>query len=233
MTRSSWSLRDREPPKPLEVPFGATDDNFVYIHRASRVRAHYELLLSLFVRGIKPVSNQLHTLWGIDMDRSHEGEPVPHMIQEFYSIPGMPIIADRRTPLAKPLIELIPDVEYYRRRGLSAADPFDLPQSLEAWMNASLACAEPLIKKLLRAGYWQRHAHQVFPLSQSASLVAAVQAIEVLLPNVKGQVCAQPATGRSAPDPPRSSRTSSNSTRRQPQQKNAGPEICFISSDHN
>ena len=45
------------------------------------------------------------------------------------------------------------------------------------------------MKQLLRAAYWLRHAYQVFPLSQSASLVAAVQTIEVLLPNIKGEVC--------------------------------------------
>jgi hypothetical protein len=44
-------------------------------------------------------------------------------------------------------------------------------------------------KLLVRAAYWLNHADQVLRLSQSASLVAAIQAIEVLLPAVKGETC--------------------------------------------
>jgi hypothetical protein len=173
----------------LEVSFDAADDGFVNMQRVSRLRGRYELLLSLFVPGIRTTRNGLDTMWGIDIGNRQPGEPTPHLVQSFYSIPGFQAVADNRTPLADPLIALIPDTEYFNRRGRRVDHDLDLPQSLQTWVDAALACEEQLSKQLLRSAYWLRHAYDVFQLSQSASLVAAVQAVEALLPTTKGQVC--------------------------------------------
>jgi hypothetical protein len=173
----------------LEVPFEATGDAFLDIQRAGRLRARYELLLSLFASGFKTRHDRFNVIWGRDMNAPFQGEPVPHMIQEFYSIPGFNIIAESRTPLADPLIKLIPDGEYFGRPGRTPGYDLDLPQSLELWIDAALSCDGRLSQRLLRASYWLRHAHEINQISQSAALVAAIQAVEVLLPAIKGQVC--------------------------------------------
>jgi len=145
--------------------------------------------LSLFTSGIKTTTNQHNMVWGVDAERTPPRELRPHLVQELYTIPGLPSVVDNRTPLADPLIKLIPDSEYFSRLGVRVDQDLDLPQSLEAWITAALACEGHVSERLFRAAYWHNHAHEVFRLSQSASLVAAVQAIEVLLPNVKGEVC--------------------------------------------
>jgi hypothetical protein len=159
------------------------------MQRANRLKARSELLLSLFASGFKTTRDRLNVIWGRNMDAPIRGEPVPHMIQEFYSIPHHNIIAERRTPLVDPLIKLIPDTEYFSRPGRTPDSDLELPHSLEVWIDAALSCDDRLSKRLLRAAYWLRHAHEVNQLSQSAALVAAVQAVEVLLPALKGQAC--------------------------------------------
>lgn len=173
----------------LEVPFKATGNDFVDIHRAMRMRARYELLLSLFTSGFKTRRDRLNVFWGRDMEAPIHSDPIPHMVQEFYSIPGFNLIADRRTSLADPLIKLVPDGEYFSRLGHMPGNDLDLPQSLGVWIDAALSCDDRLSNRLLRAAYWLRHAHDVNQLSQSAALVAAVQTVEALLPTIKGQVC--------------------------------------------
>jgi hypothetical protein len=173
----------------LEVSFEATDDMLVNIPRAYRLRARYELLLSLFTSGIKTSRSQHRMLWGMDAERIPPRQLKPHLVQEVYAIPGFPSVVEGRTPLADPLVKLVPDSEYFGRYGRTRGEDFDLPQSLEAWMNTAVVCEEQVRQRLFRTAYWLNHAHEVFSLSQSASLVAAVQAIEVLLPAAKGEVC--------------------------------------------
>jgi hypothetical protein len=159
------------------------------INRAYRLRARYELMLSLFAPGIKTTSNQHHVIWGIDAEFTPGRDLTPRLVQEHYTIPGFPSVVDSRTPMTDPLIELIPDTDYFGLHGRAVSQDLVLPQSLEAWVNSALACDDLVSKRLVRAAYWLNHAGQVFRLSLSASLVAAIQAIEVLLPAVKGEVC--------------------------------------------
>jgi hypothetical protein len=173
----------------LEVPIEATGDVFIDMQRADRLRARYELLLSLFAFGFKTRRNRFNVIWGLDMDAPRQGAPIPHLVREFYSIPSLSDITERRTPLVDPLIKLVPDGEYFSRLGRRPDCDLDVPQSLEVWINAALSCNDRLSKRLLRSAYWLRHAHEVNQLSQSAALVAAVQAVEALLPAIKGQVC--------------------------------------------
>ncbi len=187
----------------LEVPMEITGDGVIDILRADRLRARYELLISLFAAGFQASRQKtLHAIWGRYTDVPDYGPPVPHLVQEFYSIPGHQLIAEQRTPLADPLIALVSDAEYFNRRRRMPDNDLDLPQSLRLWIDTALRCEEAVRNRLLRAAYWYRHAHEVWRLSQSASLVAAVQTVEVLLPTIKGEAC--PACQRdTSPGPTR------------------------------
>ena len=81
-------------------------------------------------------------------------------------------------------LETVPKDEYYAARGISELDVLVLPDSLEASLNSYFALPVDEQDKALRWCHWLNHARQVAELSPSASIIAAVQSVEALLPPV-------------------------------------------------
>jgi hypothetical protein len=81
-----------------------------------------------------------------------------------------------------PLLALSPKDEYYARRGISGSDVLVLPDGFEPTLDGYFALPRPEQDKALRWCHWLNHARQVAALSPSASAIAAVQAVETLLP---------------------------------------------------
>jgi hypothetical protein len=173
----------------FEMRVDATPDAFFNIGRASRLRHEYGLLLNLFVPSIKMPRSTSDHHWGI----THPGgddppDYTPLWFQEFYSVEGFQPIRTDYT-LTDTAIPLVPDDAYYDRRGLTFDSVFDLPQSLATWIRKYLRMARDKQRRTLRAAYWLRHAEEVYPRSRSASLMAMIQAVEVLLPKTSGKKC--------------------------------------------
>jgi len=86
-------------------------------------------------------------------------------------------------PTHVPPLELSPKDEYYARRGISDHDVLVLPDTIEPSLDSYFRLERDPQDVVLRWCHWLNHARQVAPLSPSASAIAAVQAVEALLPS--------------------------------------------------
>jgi hypothetical protein len=177
----------------LEVPFDATADPYFNVQRADSLCDEWALLLSLFVTSFKgTMSRSPQHRWGLEMGPVNSNEQrddlTPQLFQDWYWIEGFESLADGFSA-AQTSLPVTPDDIYYARRGIAAGDVLDIPSSLGEWVNKYAARSFTRRSQVLRAAYWLRHAREVFLLSHSASLVAAVQAVEVLLPTTSRARC--------------------------------------------
>jgi hypothetical protein len=85
---------------------------------------------------------------------------------------------------------LIADDEFYNRRGISFESVFDLPASFPTLLDRYYASGNSRRNRVMRWAFWLNHAGLVWRLSQSATYMAATQAIEALRPQVsEGERC--------------------------------------------
>jgi hypothetical protein len=172
----------------MALEFDAIDDSFFNIQRADRLHHEYSLLLSVFVPGIRPMTNVTRSHWGISTASNPPGEPIlSSWFQEFYDIPGFDRFGDPGDP--EVLIELVEDATYYAQLGIMVGESLKLPSSLTRWVDGYAFLPAPAKRRFLRAAYWLRHSQQMFTTSQSASLIASVQTVESLLRPDQGIRC--------------------------------------------
>lgn len=174
-------------PLVMETPFPATPDTYFNMERSRRLAHEDELLLSLFVPFLLTTPRYTSHLWAY-VSRQDADPLRSEWVQAGYHIDGFDRFVDRRTPVAE-AIRLVPDTQYYTRRGVSVGEQLDLPESLGRWIAKCAELEAGVQRQLLRSAYWLRHAHDVHSLSHSASLVATIQAVEVLLPKSAGAAC--------------------------------------------
>ena len=72
--------------------------------------------------------------------------------------------------------------EYYGLLGLAFDRTLDLPASFTRQLDQFYGLNAVERERFLRASYWFQHASTVFAYSKSASFVALVSAIEVIMP---------------------------------------------------
>ncbi|MFK4086951.1 hypothetical protein ACI2LF_22770 [Kribbella sp. NPDC020789] len=173
-----------EHPLVMELKFDAIEDQIFSMQRAERLHHEYTLLLTLFVPRLNLRRRTgFGGYWGLPALRHGEMSPRrdPQWFQEYYAIEGFDRFVDEYGEPDQEPISLVPDHEYYSRLGISAREVLDLPVSINRWVEGYFTAPPALQRRLLRAAYWINHALQVFPDSQSSSLISAVQAIESLL----------------------------------------------------
>ena len=86
-------------------------------------------------------------------------------------------------PTGYPRLSVVPDDEYYTRRGIGIEDVIEVPASLDAFFERFNSADPKTREKLLRASYWLDAAYRVWDISKSLSYVAAINAVEVLAPD--------------------------------------------------
>ncbi len=164
----------------------------VTIYRQQRVARELGLVLSsLLDFRVRSLGNyEKH--WCLDVSDGQIRLP-SKFLQEGYAWDG-PQPSDDDFADASPFtpITLVEIDQYFARRGISLDSklelPADLPQQLDRFFGLTMADRE----KFLRASYWFQHAGKVFPLSKSASFIALVSAVEVLMPELSaGEACPQ------------------------------------------
>ena len=180
-------------PLVLEFPYEGTQSFVINTHRATQRMRQYELLLSLFIPTVQTTPRFTNQHWGMVMGgviaATPEGFPKVEWVQEGYAIEGFEITSNSLTPMSDPLMPLVSDAEFYGRRGIGADSIFDVPESLASWIRHFASRTDATKQSFLRSAFWLRHAGDVYRLSSSAALVAAVQAVEALLPPPQGVAC--------------------------------------------
>ncbi len=176
-------------PLVLEFPYDDTPSLAINTQRIVERRRQYELLLSLFLPLLKTTPRFGNQHWAIVMGEPLSAFPKTQWVQEGYFIEGFEGKANRLTPVADPLMPVVADVEFYGRRGTGTDSVFDVPESLATWVRHFATRSDVTRERFLRSAFWLRHARDVYPLSASAALIAAVQAVESLLPPLQGLAC--------------------------------------------
>lgn len=87
-------------------------------------------------------------------------------------------------------LTVLPDDEYFARRGTGADDSMDVPACLDEFFDRFNAADPDTQEQLLRASYWRHAAYRVRHTSKSLSFIAAINAIEALFPRDRlGHMC--------------------------------------------
>ena len=96
-----------------------------------------------------------------------------------------------------PLPEVSDDV-YRTRRGLGTDDVFEIPAVLGQVLNASQAAAPEKRGRFLRACYWYERSGAAWNMSVSLGHIAAVNAIETIMPPGSEDRCPECGMNRAA-----------------------------------
>lgn len=163
------------------------------------------MLLSLLLRGSVNREWPEHPKHWVVVGPPEEGGTWrSEYLQEGYMVGGGFIFkttAFSDTSEVAPLA-VIPDDDYYARRGIEADDAMDVPEGLEVFIDRFRAASPKLQDQLLRACYWRHVAYRVWHTSKSASFVAAINSIESLLPTKRvGHICPECGNWHDSPGP--------------------------------
>ena len=159
-----------------------TSPNFVITSlRQAKIARELELILStLLTFRVSGLGSELRKHWVIDYNQAiHQSK----FLQEGYAWNGAvaeceDFSATGDTP-PMPTVELN---EYYGFLGLTLDRTLDLPDNFTRQLDQFHRLNAVDREKFLRASYWFQHASIIFTYSKSASFVALVSAIEVILP---------------------------------------------------
>jgi hypothetical protein len=127
-------------------------------------------------------------------------EPMPNGLQTAYVNEGyfvgegfLLVADDFSDPSKYPQLAVVPDDDYYARRGVSR-DEMDVPACLDVFFDRFDAAGTRTRDQLLRASYWLDAAYRVWHVSKSLSFIATINAVEVLIPEAEEDRC--PECGR-------------------------------------
>jgi hypothetical protein len=115
---------------------------------------------------------------------SKEGEELTaRYVQPGYFIPDWLYQSQDFTPTdGIPPIAEVPDDEYRRRRGIDVSKALEMPDVLRPLLDRYHSVAPEVRDRFLRACYWYERSGAAWSMSVSLGHVAAVMAIETLMP---------------------------------------------------
>lgn len=176
-------------------------NNFISLTRRRRRFRELHLLLSLVLRGLitrEPDTHPHH--WVLLHEPAAHGSRTAYLNEGYMVGGGFVIRADGFSdPVGHPKLVVVPDDEYYVRRGLER-DDLDVPTCLDAFFDRFESADPRTRNQLVRASYWVDVAYRVWHTSKSLSFVAAINAVETLVPDQEHDPC--PCCGRNrAPGP--------------------------------
>lgn len=164
----------------FEVRYRTAEDTWTNVAR--RARAETRALTSL--NGLltdKLRRQQAHgqAQW-VTLLGSAEPSTLGHVS---YAFTGMTASDEFSDPQGLPQITVIPTDDYYGPDGIygrAVGEDFVLPNDIDDALDYFDALPSPQRGQFLRASYWATHARVVWTISQSASMVAAMSAVEAL-----------------------------------------------------
>jgi hypothetical protein len=175
-------------PLMLEVGYDGSENDHMDEYRGAVATREVNRLLSGVLRGTEDrLGHFVRMDWvllpeadaaGIEHWQSHFGQ-LGYFLGGEHTTRG---IGFSGPPDGVPSVERRPRDEYYARRGISDRDVLVLPDSVETSLDSYFALVPDQQDVVLRWCHWLNHARQVAALSPSASAIAAVQAVEALLP---------------------------------------------------
>ena len=207
-TTGWWRYRDRfqilamppEAPRPphvfagvhpalLEVAYDGSEIDALDEFRGAAATREVNRLLSALLRGTEDRLGQFARQdWVVLTETDDDAQRwQSHFGQLGYSWGGGRATREPDfTPIPDGTIQLetVPKDDYYAKQGFSELDVLVLPDSLEASLDSYFGLPADEQDKALRWCHWLNHARQVAALSPSASIIAAVQSVEALLPPV-------------------------------------------------
>ncbi|HEX8859617.1 MAG TPA: hypothetical protein VGC06_11115 [Actinomycetes bacterium] len=148
------------------------------------------LLLSLLLRGQITRESLAHPHHWVLLHEPTSGGLHTAYVNEGYMVDGFIARADDFSdPAGHQKLTVVPDDKYYARDSIRSDDDLSVPACLDAvfdrFENADLRTRD----QLLRASYWFDAAGRVWHTSKSLSYIAAINAIEALLPEQKTDPC--------------------------------------------
>jgi hypothetical protein len=172
----------------LEVGYDGSDSDQVDEYRGAVATREVNRLMSGLLRGTEDrLGHFARSDWFVvrEADEHRVEHLASHFGQVGYFLGGergtrSPHFAD--VPADVPPLALNPKDVYYARRGISASDAFVLPDSFDASLDNYYGLPRSEQDRALRWCHWLNHARQVSAMSPSASAIAAVRAVESLLP---------------------------------------------------
>jgi len=135
------------------------------------------LILSLVLRGrIHRYGERAHHLWALVGDRAE-------YVQTGFFIPDWLRQSDDFTRVQDmPTLREVPDAEYTSHRGISTEDVFEVPDVLRPLLDRYHAVDPRLRDVFLKACYWYERSGAAWDMSVSLGHIAAVNAVESLMP---------------------------------------------------
>jgi len=167
----------------------SANDAVVFTRRRRSWELH--LLLSLVLRGsITHETDAKPHHWVLMGEPTAAGVHTAY-VNEGYMVEGLIARADSfSNPEGLPELVVVPDEEYYARRGIDISeDALDAPAGLDAFLNRFEDADPRTREQLLRASYWLDAAYRVWDTSKSLSYIAAVNAVESLVPKREHDPC--------------------------------------------
>jgi hypothetical protein len=179
-----------------------TSPNFVITNfRQAKIARELELILStLLVLRVSGLGSELRKHWVIDY-KGDQAIRQSQFLQEGYAWDGAIAEGEDFSPTGDtPPMPAVEINEYYGFLGLALDRTLDLPDNFTRQLDQFYGLDAVEREKVLRASYWFQHASNVFTYSKSASFVALVSAIEVIMPEQEaGHKCPEQQQHRSRP----------------------------------
>jgi hypothetical protein len=187
-----------EHPLILEYRVRRSTNDAIAIMRSRR--RYWELCLLFSLLLIDQITSGSDTLphhW-VMLPESTTGGVHTAYVNEGYMVGGdFTALTDHFSdPAEHPRLLVTPDDEYYARRGIRE-EGMDVPTCLDAAFNRFDNADARTRDKLLRASYWLDASYRVWDLSKSLSYIAAINAVEALVPKSKPDRCPCCALDRS------------------------------------
>jgi hypothetical protein len=175
----------------LEYRIRSSSNTAIAFTRSRRRAWELHLVLSLLLRGrITRESDAKPHHWVLPEDPSAEAARAAYL-NEGYTIEGgfVPRAENFSHATAFPRLTVVPDEEYYARRGFDPEHALDVPASLDDIFNRFEQSDPQTRDRLLRAAYWLDAAYRVWDMSKALSYVAAIFAVEALVPSHEAEPC--------------------------------------------
>jgi hypothetical protein len=170
----------------LEVVHRASPDPLIASERGRRLAQEINLLLAAFVPAIKALRLEVSEQnWSIPLPPDGWEPMTPKWTQRGYFYDGFQPLQSRFTRLPNRSLQLVEDAEFYGRIAVSER-VLDLPSLIETLFDCFHRLEPADRERIIRWAYWLNHSSLVWSLSQSASYIAIIQAIEALVPDVPG-----------------------------------------------
>lgn len=168
----------------LEFPFRKSSNTLLTNFRRNREHRQLTALLNVLLEGhvSSPWGNPRH-LWAFLPD-SESFETA--WVQEGFICPGFQVEANTLSEPSGEPMEAVPAADYYSEYGYESWRGLQVPDILEASIQAYRSLSPANRDRLDRACYWYELKDKLWDLSQSAYYGALVTSVEALLQQPRG-----------------------------------------------